>query len=258
LSLLDITPTGTTDSNLVEYVQVKAIPQSAAEVAEGALKPEAGLEFEDASSPVRTIAVWQKMNRNAMADMAGLVALVNNLLPYDVRRRLESQMLMGDGAGQNLLGLLNTTGVGSVAGEAGDTIADVILRAITVVVLSDQAPNFVTLNPVTFQNMVISKASGSGEYMFSEPGGIFSMYPAGPSIWGLRMTQNRLIDPNKPLIGDSMGHQILVREGVNLKTSDADQDDFIRNRVTVLVETRVAYVVWRPTAFCVADVTPAP
>ena len=250
LSLLDIIPTGTTDSNIVEYVKVKSIPGSAAETAEGAVKPEEGIEFEDATAPVRTIAGWIKLMRQAMDDMAGLVTLVNTLLPYDVRRRLEAQILNGDGVGQNLLGLLKTTGIGTVAGEATDTVADAILRGITYIVLSDQIPNFVTLNPVAWQDLAISKASGSGEYMFGYPG----LY-GSPSIWGLAVTQNRLIDPVKPLVGDANGATVLVREGVNLKTSDADQDDFVRNRVTVLAETRVAFPVWRPSAFCEVDLT---
>jgi HK97 family phage major capsid protein len=250
LTLLDVIPTGTTDSNIVEYVQVTAIPGSAAEVAEGAMKPEEGITFQDATAPVRTIAGWIKLLRQAMDDMAGLVTIINTLLPYDVRRRLESQILVGDGQGQNILGLLNTTGVGAVAGQPGDTVADAILRGLTTVVLSDQAPNFVTLNPVTWQDLAISKASGSGEYMFGYPG----MYNS-PSIWGLAVTQNRLIDPNKPLVGDATGAAVLVREGVNLKTSDADQDDFVKNRVTVLAETRAAFVVWRPSAFAVVDIS---
>ena len=38
----------------------------------------------------------------------------------------------------------------------------------------------------------------------------------------------------------------LLREGVNVRTSDSDQDDFTKNRVTLLAETRVAFPVWRP------------
>jgi hypothetical protein len=53
-------------------------------------------------------------------------------------------------------------------------------------------------------------------------------------------------------VGDSQSATVLVREGVTVKTSDADQDDFIRNRVTVLAETRVAFPIWRPSGFAKA------
>jgi hypothetical protein len=40
-----------------------------------------------------------------------------------------------------------------------------------------------------------------------------------------------------------------VRETVNLRTSDSDQDDFLRNRVTFLAEGRWALAVTEPSAF---------
>jgi hypothetical protein len=251
LSLLDLFPVGTTDSNMIEYVMILNVPYGADVVAEGDVKPELGIEFTDATSPVRTIAGWIKVNRQAMDDMAGLGSLLNTLLPYEVRRKMEQQIIAGTGAGQELLGLLNVTGIGSVSADPGDTLADALLRAVTVIALTDQNANFVALNPVAWQNLAISKAAGSGNYMFdisSALGGLPS-----PSIWGLQVVFQRVLDPDQPIVGDSNAASVLVREGVNLKTSDADQDDFVRNRVTILAETRLAFVVWRPTAFCVVD-----
>jgi HK97 family phage major capsid protein len=251
LNLLDVIPVGTTDSNMIAYVQVTGVPGYAAETAEGALKPQEGIAFTDATAPVRTIAGYIKMNRQAMDDTAGLATLVNTLLPYDVRRRLEAQMLQGDGTGQNLLGILGTSGIGAPASVAGDNIMDGILRAITTVVLSDADPTWVALNPLTYQSMSIMKASGTGEYMLDSPGGVEAHYSRG-TVWGLTPVRNRLVPQATPIVGDPMGATLLVREGVNIKTSDADQDDFIRNRVTVLAETRVAFPVWRPASFAKA------
>jgi HK97 family phage major capsid protein len=252
LTFLDMIPTGTTSSNLIEYVQLKAVPQGAKNVAELELKPQLGIEFEDASSAVRTIAAFMKMSRPSMQDVPGLASMINTLLPREIRRHLEDQCLNGDGVGQNLLGLNNVAGVQVVAGLASDNIADAILRAITALVLVDEAPNFVTLNPVTVQDLVLSKTS-TGEYTFGYPG----MYNQ-PSIWGLAVTQNRTIPQGEPLVGDNSAHQLLVREGLLVKTSDNDADDFTRNRVTVLSETRVAYIVWRPYAFCKVDLALVP
>jgi len=254
LSLLDLIPTGTTDSNIIQYVQVSAIPGYAAETAELAQKPQEGLTLVDATAPVRTIAGWIKMARQAMDDIPALATMINSLLPYDVRRRLMTQMLAGDGVGQNLSGIYGVSGIGAPASVAGDNILDGILRAITTVVLSDADPNFVAMNPLSFQNVAIMKASGSGEYMLEEPGGVQAAYsrPPGGTLWGLRVAQNRAVPQANPLVGDSTGATLLVRQGVNVKTSDSDQDDFVKNRVTVLAECRVAFPIWRPTAFAKA------
>jgi HK97 family phage major capsid protein len=250
LSLLDIIPTGTTDSNLVHYVQVTGVPGYAAETPELSVKPAEGISFLDAQAPVVTIAGYLKVSRQAMDDMAGLATMVNTLLPYDVRRRLLNQILAGNGTGGNLLGIYNTTGIGAPAVVGGDNVADAILRAITVIVLSDCEPNFVALNPQTWQDLVLTKTT-YGSYVYGEPGQL----PGGmvnQTVWGLNITANRLVPVANPLVGDAMSASVLVREGVNVKTSDADQDDFVRNRVTVLAETRVAFPVWRPVGFAIA------
>jgi HK97 family phage major capsid protein len=247
LSLLDLIPSGVTDSNMIQYVQVTGIPAGAAETDQLALKPQEGLSTIDATAPVRTVAGWIKAARQQLDDIAGLATLINTLLPYDVRRRIEAQMLAGDGTGQNLLGITNTAGVGAPTAVDGDNAADAVLRAMTVIVLSDAEPNFVTMNPLTVQDIRLMKNT-VGSYLYGSPSDMIT-----PSIWGLTITSNRLIPQANPLVGDSMGAALLVREAVNVKTSDADQDDFIRNRVTVLAEARVAFPVWRPVAFCVAS-----
>jgi HK97 family phage major capsid protein len=255
LSLLDLIPTGTTDSNSVEYVQVSTIPGTTAPVAEGAVKPEAGLGLVDATAPVRTIAGWVKVNRQAMDDMAGLSTLVNTLLPYDVRRKIEGQVLAGDGLAQNLRGILNTPGLGAPTFVAGDNAADAILRAMTTIILSDAEPNFAAAHPTIWQDLMLLRETGAaatraGQYL---AGGPFGM--TAPTIWGLNLLTATSIPAATPLVGDSMGATLLFREGVNVKTSDSDQDDFVRNRVTVLAEARVAFPVWRPASFALADLS---
>lgn len=255
LTLLDLIPVGTTDANSIEYVQVTAVPGAAAEVAEGSVKPEEGLTTQDATAPVRTIAGWVKLQRQALDDISGLATLINTLLPYDVRRRVESQILAGDGVGQNIRGLLNTSGIGAPPYVAGDNPADAILRAMTVVVLSDGDPNFAAANPLTWQEILLMRENTGGDRTGAYlAGGPFQM--AAPTIWGLALTANRVVPQASPVVGDSNGATLLVREGVNVKASDSDQDDFIRNRITVLAEGRFAFPVWRPASFAVADFTP--
>lgn len=256
LRFLDLVPTGTTDSNSIEYVQVTSIPGSAAPVAEGALKPEAGLGLADAVAPVRTIAGWIKVNRQAMDDAAGLATLINTLLPYDVRRKIEAQVLAGDGSGQNLKGIMNQTGIGAPAFVAGDNPADAILRAMTAVILADADPNFVAAHPITWQDILLMRENSGGDRTGAYlGGGPFSV--TAPTIWGLALTPSTVIPQATPLVGDSMGVTLLFREAVNVKASDSDQDDFVRNRVTVLAEARVAAPVWRPASFAIAATAPA-
>lgn len=250
LTLLDLIPTGTTDSNSVEYVQVTTIPSSAAETEEGRLKPEQSFVTRDASAPVRTIAGWIKVLRQALQDVSGLEHLLGVLLPYDVRRRIEAQMIAGDGRGQNIQGILATTGIGEPAPVAGDNTADAILRAITTIYLADGDPNFAALHPLVWQDLLLmreNQAERTGMYLYGSPSS-----PAAPTIWGLSITTNRAVPADQSLVGDANGASLLVREGVNVRVTDTDQDDFVNNRATIRAEARVAFPIWRPSSFAVA------
>lgn len=254
LRFLDLIPTGTTNSNSIEYVQITQIPGTTDVVAEGTTKPEAGIAFEDATAPVRTIAGWIKMNRQAMDDAAGLASVINTLLPYDVRRKIEREVISGDGTGQHLTGILKTPGIAAPPAVAGDNAADMILRLMTTVILSDHDANFAALNPLDWQDLLLMRENDTdrtGTYLYGGPATM-----AGASIWGLSITPTTQMVQGAPLVGDSNACTLLVREGVNVKTSDSDQDDFIKNRVTVLAEARVAFLVWYPSAFAVGG-TPA-
>jgi HK97 family phage major capsid protein len=262
LRFLDLIPTGTTDSNMIQYVQVTAIPASAAPVAEEAIKPAQGLTTVDATSPVRTIAGYIKVARQSMDDASGLASMINQLLPYDVRRQIEQQVIAGNGSGQNLTGLLNTSGIAAApsALAAGDNVADALLRAMTLIILADGEPNFAAIHPLTWQDLLMMRETGgtgsarSGQYLYGGPG-TAPQYPGGvasQTVWGLGLIPSTKVTQQNPVVGDSQACQLLVREGVNVKASDSDQDDFIRNRVTILAEARVAFLVWRPMWIAIA------
>ncbi len=247
LRLLDLFVIGTTEANTVDYVQITTLPGQAAETAEGGAKPEASFVTADVSAPAATIAEWVKLTRQSLSDAGTLMAAITGLLTFDVRKRLESQMIAGNGTAPNMRGLLNTAGIGAPAFVAGDDKAACILRALTAVYLSDGDPNFVALHPTVMQDLRLMKASTAGVYLYGDPA---SADP--PTIWGIPVVQSAAVPATTALVGDSMGATPLVREGVTARVSDSDTDDFTKNRVTLLVETRVAFPVWRPSAFAKA------
>jgi HK97 family phage major capsid protein len=111
------------------------------------------------------------------------------------------------------------------------------------------------MNPLDWQDLLLmrddSGGAGLGPYLFGGPASM-----AAATLWGMTITPTTVMAQGAPLVGDTSGVTLLIREGINVKTSDSDQDDFIRNRVTVLAECRVGLVVWRPSNFAVVDTTP--
>jgi hypothetical protein len=253
LRVLDLIPIGRTDGNLVPYTQ-EGGTFLAAETAEGVAKPEDGTTFTDANAPVQTIAAWQKIRKQALSDYAAIQSMVDGRLRYSVMRRLETQILIGDGSGSNLTGILNTSGIGSVAFDATIPFAELVLTGITNVYLAGAEATGIVLNPIDWQTALVQKAKftasagvqgGSGEYV---GGGPFANTPQ--IMWGVPLVPSPALAQGTGLVADwQIGAQLLIREGVQVLLSDSDQDDFIKNRITMLGEMRAALPVWRPVAF---------
>jgi hypothetical protein len=252
LRILDLLPSGTMDNNTLPYTVEGGSFTGAAETVEGALKPEAGVTFTDATATAQTIAAWMKIRKQALADVSVMRSIIDSRLRYMVQRRLEAQVLSGDGADPNIRGILNTSGLGTVAYAANELVADQVLRGITTVLLADADASGVVMHPIDWQNTLIAKAAGDGHYY---SGGPFSVTPQ--VLWGVPLVPSPAIPQGTVLVGDfTIGAQLFIREGVQVLMSDSDQDDFLRNRVTLLGEMRAALAVFRPSAFAAVDLTP--
>jgi hypothetical protein len=246
LSILDLLPTATTDQNSIPYTQEGGSVATAAETAEGAVKPEAALSLADVEAKAATIAHWLKNRKQVLADHPALQGIIEGRLRYGVLRRLEGQVLSGDGTGENIRGILQTSGIGAVTFTTGALVADQILRGITSVTLADAQANAIVCNPLDWQTVLLAKTSGSGEYINSD--GPFGQ--TFTSMWGVPLIVSPAVAQGTALVGDfRLGAQLFIREGVSVLLSDSDSDDFVRNRVTILAEMRAALAVYRPSAF---------
>lgn len=248
LSVLDLIPTETMQfGSSFHYTQELGSFDTAAETAELSTKPPADVDYEDAEVTAITIAHWFKTSRQSLADVPQLQASLNTRLIYGVFRRIENQILSGTGVADTLLGILNTTGIGSVAFSATEALTDLTLDAITEVLDQDAYPDAVLLNPIDAASMLKNKTVESGVRLDSS--GAFSAMPQ--TIWDLPMIKNRVIPVGTALVGDwSQGATLWVREGVSIRSSDSDQDDFVKDRITLLGEARVGISVQRPACFC--------
>jgi hypothetical protein len=250
LRVLDLVPIGAMDGNTLPYTQ-EGGTFGAAPTAEGTRKPGGGMTLTDATANAETIAVWQKMKKQALSDTAALQSIIDQRLRYAVRLALEGQVIAGDGTSPNLSGIRNQAGIGRVtwaALAATVPLADRILAGIVQVMLGNGEANGVAINPTEWQTILTAKDT-TGGYL---QGGPFS--PVASTVWGVPMLPTPAMAAGYSLVGDySQGAQVFVREGVNVLISDSDLDDFTNNRVTLLAEGRFALAVWRPAVFSEVD-----
>jgi HK97 family phage major capsid protein len=248
-TLLDFIPTEVMEVGAFD-VLVESYTTAAAETADLATKPNATASFTDLTVKAKTIAVFATLSRPQLADVPQLGSSIQRMLQWDVMRRLVSQILLGDGTGQNLLGITNTSGIGASASGPADVVnADLVLSGIRDVTLANGVPSAVVMNPTDIAKGKKAKAT-AGAVRIDTDGAYGSGGPTGQTIWDLPLISTPFLPAGKALVGDfAQGCTLFVREGVNARTSDADQDNFQRNRVTVLLEGRFGFACWRPSAF---------
>lgn len=245
---------GTTASNSIEYEQEKLFTNAAAPVAEGAVKPQSELQFEDKTATVRTIAHWMRASVQILADAPGLRSIIDQRLRYGLAYVEEQQLLNGSGTGQNLLGLVTaSTPFAAPGGLAGTTQLDIVRLMILQAALAEYPPNGVVMNPIDMAVIEMMK-DGEGRYLIGNPQGTMQK-----TLWGLPVVETQAMGEDKALVGAfNLAAQIFDRQDATIDVSTEDQDNFVKNKVTIRAEERLALAIYRPQAIVYGDLGRVP
>lgn len=236
---------GTTSGQIIEYYEETTFTNSAAEVSEGAVKPESAIDFTLRQDTVRKIATWIPVTDEMLADVPFFESYLRERLGFMVKQREEQQLINGNGVAPNLQGILQRTGIQTVTGYGMSTI-DSIFAAITEVrVDAFSEPNAFVVHPRDWFDIRTSKDT-TGNYLLGPATG-----STGPfSVWGLTVVETTAIPQNTGLVGDFRQGQVFRRSGINVDITDSHDDYFIYNKLAVRAEERLALAVYRPAAFC--------
>lgn len=240
---------GTTASNQIEYEQEKLFTNSAAPVAEGAPKPQSELQFEDKTAPVRTIAHWMRTSVQILADAPGLRSIIDQRLRYGLAYVEEQQLLNGSGTGQNILGLVTAATAYAAPGSlTATTQIDIIRLMILQAALAEYPPNGIVMNPIDMAAIEMTK-DGDGRYLIGNPQGTIQK-----NLWGLPVVETQAMGVDKALVGAfNLAAQIFDRQDATIDVSTEDQDNFVKNKVTIRAEERLALAIYRPQSIVYGD-----
>ena len=258
----DLFPSRTTSAAVIEYFRMTGFTNNAAPVAERsgstfAAKPQSSFTFVGEQAPVRTLAHWEAAHRNVLADEPQLRSIIDNELLYGLRLQEDAQILTGDGVGENLTGILATSGIQTYnwsAGVVGDNKADAIRRAATLSFLAYYEPTGVVLHPNDWEDIELSK-DDNGQYLVA-----VSVAMGGePKLWRIPVVDTPAMTEGQALVGAfGTGAQLYDREQASIRISEQHADFFVRNAIVVLAEQRLALAVKRPEAFVKVTFNNAP
>lgn len=254
----DLFPVQSTSAATIEFFQVggftnnaSTVPQRNAGNTAFAAKPQSTLSFSSQQAPVRTIAHWEAAHRNVLADEPQLRGIIDNELLYGLRLVEDAQILAGTGAGEDLLGILNTPGIQQYSWSNGastpvpDTKADSIRRAATLSFLAYYEPTGVVVHPNDWEDIELTK-NNNGDYLLA-----VSIALGGEQrVWRMPVVDTPAIQEGTALLGSfGIGAQIYDRESANIRVAEQHADFFIRNAVVILAEERLALATKRPESF---------
>jgi len=254
-SLLNST---TTTSNAVEFTKENVFTNNAAEAAEGSAKAESSLTWTLVNMPVSTVAHWIKISRQLAMDNTALAAYVNNRMTYGVNRKVETQLVSGDGTAPNISGMFDTgnfTAHGYADANLGSTLKKLVLirKMIADTWAAGYPAEAILLNPADFAQIeidLLTTAAGQVRVAVDAAGVM--------RLWGVPVVQSVGVTADTVAVGAfSQAYTLYNREGVVVEMSESDSDNFTKNLITIRAERRLALATEVPGAIRAGDLTPA-
>lgn len=260
-------PQATTNSNAINYVQEDSASGCPDYTAESTTKHKMSLTLEAKQEAVRKIAGYMKISEEMLDDIPALQGYLVSRAQERYRYTEDSRLLFGTGDSGNFPGANGVT----VSADSISTnpfeqaISDPnnysALRAAAAKLMgpgnqrNEYMPDAYVMHPVDF--LYLRELKGTdGHYLdrnqtvFNATDRIMTDGMGNMFFDGIPVFLSTAITKGWFLAGNfTQGAQIFDRKGVNIRFYDQNEDDPITNRITIVIEGRLALVTYRPKAF---------
>ena len=189
---------------------------------------------------LQKIACHIKESDEYINDYPFLASAINGRLLYELGL-VEQNTLVAD--------LLATSGIQTgdiAAGATATDIADAILQAaMDIQNASGFASDAIMINPADWYALRIAK-DGENRYY----GGGFFGAQSVPDLWGVPVCVTTAVAAGKIVVGAFKACASVVQNGgIGVEATNTNEDDFVKNLMTIRAEERLALAVRRPAGF---------
>ncbi|MFI9118685.1 phage major capsid protein [Streptomyces bikiniensis] len=235
--------------NEFEYLQQTVRTDNAAAVVDAATKPTSIYTVASIQDRVRVYAhLSEPIPLRLFADHKDLRPFLESEMTRGVLDALEEDIVSGAVAGENVVGILNTTGIGTTA--YATSVPVTLRKALTAMQTAHEAPTAWALNPADAEALDLL-LTADGEYVGSSADGQF----AYSNIFGqIPRVITTSVPAGTALLADWSQCRLYVREGTRIDV-DSSGALFDTNRAKFRAEGRFGFAVNRPSAFRVVDLT---
>lgn len=244
LTIRQVIPSITVTGNAVNSLKENAWTNSAAEVSQGASKPESDLTFTNYDVNIRTVAHFIKVSNQLLADAPAVAAFIDVRLRDGLAQKIDYQLLRGDGVSPNISGLTDSGNYTAFTADSGANLVESINKAKYAMWAAGNAPDTVIVNPADWGAMEIAReGAGTGAYLYGAPG-----TNAGMSPFGVNVVLSAHMPSGYFVIAQMRtAATVFNRSGAVIEMGYVNED-FTKNLVTIRAEERLALAVDRPAA----------
>lgn len=238
----EVLTTGSTNSNVVRHLRDNGGEGGPAMVAEGGAKPQMDRDLSIEDAPVRKIATHLRVPEEMIEDIPFLTSFLTNIGTEEVLAVEDAQLLYGDGTGQNISGLAdagNFTAFAAASIVEAPNKFDVLSWSGTQMRIAKRNPSVHLINPADYYDIVSTKDTTENYILRGGGNGIMPVDSGGVPI--VQMNQ---ITAGDFITLDSRAAQIFFRSSISVRFYDQDQDNAIKNMVTIVIEERLALAIY--------------
>lgn len=247
--LRQLIPVGTTGSSSITYVNQSAFDDGTNVVAEGNAKPQSDFDIAVQTATVRKIAAYMRVTEEMLDDTPGLQSFITSNLMGRLLNKEDQQILFGTGSSNQITGLtVNAAAYSDTLADADVNRYDVLAAAANQVAESNFAASFILLHTRDRLSLLLEK---DDQGMFIYPMQVRT--GGGITVDGIPVVTNNALTQGKFLVADFTKCQLFDRSSMNVRFYEQDQDNAIKNLITVVAEERIALAQYFNNAFVYGD-----
>lgn len=239
LVVADLFSTGAITGTVLQYPVFDELEGNAKMVEETGAAPQ--VHWKDPTwkqDKIGKVASFFGISEDMMDDLSWVIGEINDAAQYDLKLQEESQLLSGDGSGNNLTGLFNR-GIQTMAQDALSDADRLSKAALQITTTTNFQADAYVLNPLDFWKLTIAK-DANGNYL---------NLTDGAKLWNIPTVATAAITEGTALVGAFKSAKVLRKGGLVVKMTDSDADDFLHFKQKCRVSERLGLQVKYPKAF---------
>jgi HK97 family phage major capsid protein len=244
--LIDYLRMETTTQNSLKWMKETTHTNASASASEGSAVAESAYTWTQQTGEINKFGHYIPVTEEQLEDEPGIRSLIENNLVMGLKRKLDSQITVGDGTGQDLVGFTSLSSVDSQARATGEPVFDTALKAYKGLVVDGRCrPNLFVFHMTDWVEEIGLAKTADGIYINGNPtGGMVKQ------LWGLPVVWSEALTAGTGLLIDTDYFIVKMRTGIRIAVTDSHSTNFIASTLVFRATVRVGFQSLRDEAAC--------